>query len=176
MITKREQLQRIVKEYQKSGQPWPAKTADMAKWALDTGRYDLTRPTLERACARELAQAMRQEYFIDPQGRRVRAKHPARIMKCGEQLMLWHDIRTAPRGHMEIAFKQRRRRIELECRQVKTDADSYNDAHPEEFPIQMVLDFTRDIEEFELERVAKIAERNNQTKDALQASEIQHAA
>jgi len=66
--------------------------------------------------------------------------------------MLWHDIRTAPSRHMQMAFHQRRRRIELECRQIKTDVDSYNDAHPEEFPIQMVLDFTRDVEEFELER------------------------
>jgi len=58
-MTKKEQLQRIVKEYQKAGQPWPAKSADIAKWAVETGRYDLTGPTLERHCARELAQAMR---------------------------------------------------------------------------------------------------------------------
>ena len=46
--------------------------------------------------------------------------------------MLWDDIRTASRHHMQMAFQLRRRRITYECKQVKTDVDSYNDAHPEE--------------------------------------------
>lgn len=48
MYTKRQQLQRIVREYEKAGQKWPATTAEMAQWAVNTGRYDLTAPTLER--------------------------------------------------------------------------------------------------------------------------------
>ena len=79
MPTKTQQLQRIVREYQKENQKWPASSAEMAKWAVETGRYDLTGPTLERHCARELAQAMREEYFTDSSGRRVRAKHPAKV-------------------------------------------------------------------------------------------------
>ena len=150
MLTKNQQLQRIVREYQKDGQKWPASTADIAKWAVKTRRYDLTGPTLERQCARELAQAMREEYFTDPQGRRVRAKHPAKVKKNGQQMILWDDMRTAPRRHMQMAFQLRRRRITYECKQVKTDVDSYNDAHPEERPIQMVLDFTQDVKELEL--------------------------
>lgn len=154
MYTKRQQLQRIVREYEKAGQKWPATTAEMAQWAVNTGRYDLTAPTLERHCARELAQAMREEYFTDSHGRRVRAKHPAKIKKQGQQRMLWDDIRTAPRRHMQMAFQLRRRRITSECKQVKTDVDSYNDAHREEPPIQMVLDFTQDVKELELEAEA----------------------
>ncbi len=65
MVTKTQQLQRVVREYQIDGQKWPASTEDIAKWAVETGRYDLTRPTLDRQCARELAQAMRWEYFTD---------------------------------------------------------------------------------------------------------------
>ena len=154
MITKNKQLQRIVKEYQKEGHTWPATADDLAEFAVETKRYDLTAPSLKRLIARELAQAMRTEYFIDKQGRRVRAKHPARVKKGGLQLMLWDDIRTAPRRHMENAFQLRRRRITSECKQVKTDVDSYNDAHREELPIQMVLDFTKDVEELELEAEA----------------------
>ena len=104
-----------------------------------------------RHCARELAQAMREEHFTDSCGRRVRAKHPAKVVRNGEQLMLWDDIRTAPRIHMQMAFRLRRRRIVSECRQVKIDVDSYNGGHPEERPIQMVLDFTRDVKGLEIE-------------------------
>jgi hypothetical protein len=149
------QLQRIIREYRQSDQKWPASTADIARWALENNRYDLRAPTIERVVRRELAQAMREEYITDPKGRRVRAKHPAKVMRNGEETMLWDDIRTATRGHMEIAFANRRNHIVGECRQVKTDVDSYNDTHPDERPIQMVLDFTQDVEELaELEAVA----------------------
>lgn len=151
MLTKSQQLQRIVREYQKDDQRWPASTTEIASWAVRTGRYDLTGPTLERHCARELAQAMREEYITNSFGRNVRAKHPAKVKKNGQQLMLWDDIRTAPRHHMQMAFQLRRRRIVFECKQVKTDVDSYNDMHPEESPIQMVLDFAQDVMELEFE-------------------------
>jgi hypothetical protein len=94
-----------------------------------------------------LADAYREEYFTDPQGLRVRAKHAARVKRRGEQLVLWADMRTAPRSHMELAFQQRRRQALGECRQLKTDVDSYNDAHAGEPLIQMIFDFTKDLEE-----------------------------
>jgi hypothetical protein len=143
------QLQRIVKEYRQAGQEWPARTLDIARWALKTNRFDLRTPAIEKLCARDLAQAMREEYITDPKGRRVRAKHPAKVKRDGEQMIIWDDIRTASRRHMEMAFQLRRRHIIGECRQVKTDVDSYNDAHPNETPIQMVMDFTQDVAEAE---------------------------
>ena len=65
------------------------------------------------------------------------------------QLSFWADIRTAPKEHMELAFQQRRNQILGECRQLKIDAESYNDNHPEQQPIQMVFDFTEDLEELQ---------------------------
>lgn len=153
MSVKARQLQRIVKEYQQDAQPWPASAREIAEWAVTTGRYDLGRPTIVKHCARDLAQAMRQEYFTDVKGRRVRAKHPARVKRNGSQMMLWDDIRSAPREHMQKAFQLRRRRIAAECKQVKTDVGSYNDAHPDERPIQMVLDFRQDVREMELAEI-----------------------
>jgi hypothetical protein len=100
---------------------------------------------------------MREDYFTDPQGRRVRAKHPARIVKNGQMQFVWDDIRTASRTHMQLAFRLRRRRIATECKQVKTDVDSYNDAHPKELPIQMPLDFTYDVEEMEFEEANRFS-------------------
>ena len=148
------QLQLIVRDYRRDGQPWPAAAAEIARWAIARDRYDLRVPTIERICARELAQAMREEYIVDQRGRRVRAKHPAKVRRNGEQRMLWDDIRTAPRPHMEMAFQQRRNHIVAECRQVKADVDSYNEANPKKRPIQMVLDFTKDVAELELEAAA----------------------
>ncbi len=66
------------------------------------------------------------------------------------QRTLWAEIRTASHAHVEIAFKQRRRQIVGGCWQLRSDVDSYNDNNVDEAAIQMVLDFTEDMEEFEL--------------------------
>jgi hypothetical protein len=50
---------------------------------------------------------------------------------------------------MEIAFQQRRQQIVGDCRQLKSDMDSYNQNHNVGKPIQMVFDFTLDLEEIE---------------------------
>jgi hypothetical protein len=92
---------------------------------------------------------MREEYATDSKGRRVRLLHPAAVRADGEQMVLWDDIRTAPRAHMQVSFQQRRQGIVGDCRQFKTDVDSFNDAHPEGQPIQIVFDFTMDLAELE---------------------------
>lgn len=97
-----------------------------------------------------LSRAMREEYIKDPQGRVVRAKHAARIEREGEQLMLWADIRSADRTHMEIALKQRRQAIVGDCRQLKIDADSYNENRNPGTPIQLIFNFEDDLAELEV--------------------------
>lgn len=91
---------------------------------------------------------MGEEYFRDPQGRSVRAKHAVRI----DQTTLWVDLRTDSRTHMEIAFQQRRQGIVGDCRQLKVDVDSHNQNINPGAPIQLVLNFTNDV--LELEAVA----------------------
>ena len=59
------QLQRIIKDYRQESQAWPASALDIALWAIRTGKYNLPQQTVEKICARELAQAMREEYIID---------------------------------------------------------------------------------------------------------------
>lgn len=94
---------------------------------------------------------MREEYIVDPQGRRVRAKHAARVGKGAEQKSLWDDIRTAPRPFLAAAFAQRRGGILGDCLQLKTDVDSFNKNRSTEEPIQMSWDFTEDLREIEAE-------------------------
>lgn len=149
MLTKNQQLMLIVDEYINSGQSWPAQSIDIAKWAIANKRYGLAKASLERQCAREISAAMAQVHHVDDQGRRVRTLHPAKISTQQGQLTLWGDIRSANRDHMEAAVKLKRERIIYQCKQAKTDVDSYNDSHPEEPPLQMPLNFTNDVKELE---------------------------
>ncbi len=147
MRTYNEQLQAIVSAYIADDQPWPATTRQIAAWAITNKMWAPHHMKLISQCAEELSRAMREEYIKDPQGRVVRAKHAARMEREGEQLVLWADIRTAPREHMEIAFQQRRQQIVGDCRQLKADIDSYNDNRSPDEPIQMSFDFTYDVVE-----------------------------
>lgn len=147
MRTKSELLQDIVHKYRAADQPWPATAREMAQWAIQQKLWLPEPSAIVSQCADQLARAMRDEYITDSQGRRVRAKHAAFISEGGEQFVLWADIRTAPHKHMTIAFQQRRHQIVGDCRQLKVDLDSYNQNRTPDQPIQMIFDFTLDLEE-----------------------------
>jgi hypothetical protein len=149
MTTINKQLQRIIRHYLEDKQPWPATTHDIARWAINKKLWQPQSSTMVDQCANQLARAMREEHITDPQGRIVRAKHVAKMERNGEQVALWEDIRTASRQHMEIAFQQRRQQIVGDCKQLKTDIDSYNDNNNPSKPIQLIFDFTYDIEELQ---------------------------
>ncbi|PKN17698.1 MAG: hypothetical protein CVU71_14810 [Deltaproteobacteria bacterium HGW-Deltaproteobacteria-6] len=149
MATLAKQLQKIVDAYIDDGQNWPATTRQIAAWAVLKKLWQPQSSAIIDQCADQLARAMREEHIIDPQGRTVRAKHVARISKNGEQTALWADIRTAKAEHMEIAFQQRRQQVVGDCRQLKTDVDSFNENRKPEKPIQIIFDFTYDIEELQ---------------------------
>lgn len=147
--TYNEQLQAIVTKFIESGQKLPVTTHAIAAFAVREGLWKPQPSTIIDQCAEHLARAMREEYIKDEQGRTVRAKHVARVVRDGIQTALWDDIRTAPREHMAIAFQQRRQQIVGDCRQLKTDVDSYNENKIPQAPIQMVFDFTEDLLEIE---------------------------
>lgn len=149
MATYTKQMQKIVDDYRASGEPWPASAKTIAGWAIKNGRWELHRAAAVNKCAEDIASAMREEYYTDRQGRRVRLLHPATVRRNGEQMVLWDDHRTAPRSHMQMSFQQRRKAIVGDCRQLKVDCDSYNDAHRDAEPIQVVFDFTMDLAEIE---------------------------
>ena len=140
MSTYAKQMQDIVVDYRAEGEPWPASTKVMGAWAIRTGRWKLPPAAAINKCAEDLANAMREEYMTDAKGRRVRIKHSAKVWENGEQTVLWDDIRTAPRRHMQVAFQNRRQGVVSDCRQLKADCDSYNDAHMAEDPLQIVFD------------------------------------
>ena len=149
MASYAQQMQKLVDEFIVDGGPWPATLRTVAAWAINTNRWQPQQSAIISQCADHLARALREEYRTDPQGRRVRAKHPAPIYQEGKQMLFWDDIRTASRDHMRAAFQTRRRQIVGDCHQLKIDIDSYNDNYNGGQPIQMVFDFSLDLQELE---------------------------
>lgn len=92
------QMQNIVDKYRQAKQPWPAEKRTIAAWVVHAGHWKPHPSMLISQCADELAKAMREDYFTDPQGRRVRAKHAAKFWKEGKQTTLWEDIRSEDRS------------------------------------------------------------------------------
>lgn len=148
-----EQNQNIIASYRNSGQPWPATSVQIARWAISKKLWDIHPSKIVRQCADQLAQAMREEFIDDPQGRRVRAKHAAPYPEQGKLTLKWDDMRTATHHHMEMAFAHRRQQVVGDCRQLKWDIDSYNENYrpSTERAIQGVFDFTDDLAELEIE-------------------------
>ena len=93
---------------------------------------------------------MREEFITDKQGRRVRAKHVARMPGIdGEQAFLWDDIRTASREHMLISAQTERQQIAGWCYRLKVDVDSFNQNRNISLPIQISFDFRPDMADME---------------------------
>ena len=76
-------MQRLVEQYREADQPWPTTARRIAAWAIENG---LSHPSkIHTLCAEQISKAMREEYYIDPQGRKVRTKHVALIKEGDEQ-------------------------------------------------------------------------------------------
>jgi hypothetical protein len=146
------QMQKIWRDYEKAGMPMPPTAKQVAIWAINEGKWQSRPADIVSQCAEDLRRAAREEYRTDDRGRRYRAKHSMRVMEGGAQINIWADIDTAPRKYMEKAFAQRRQQIVGDCHQLRLDVDHYNGTHESDDPIQLILDFTDDVEEiFEIE-------------------------
>jgi hypothetical protein len=124
---------------------------DVAGWAYKNGLHKPNPKTVIDIIAADIAQAFREEYRTDPQGRRYRAKHAAKTRIGNQTLSLWGDLDDpkAPHDHFVTSFGQRRQQIVGDCYQLKTDADVYNDARKPQDPVNVVLDFTLDVLEMQ---------------------------
>lgn len=99
--------------------------------------------------AGDMSKALREEYRKDKYGRKYRVNHAVRVTKAGVQCTLWGGMDHSPRSFMVKSYGQRRNQIVGDCLQLKTDVDVFNDKHPQEDPIQIVLNFTDDVEEIQ---------------------------
>lgn len=124
---------------------------DLAEWAYKNGLHKPNPKTIIDLIARDIAQVFREEYRVDEQGRRYRAKHAVTKKQGNKTLSLWADLDdiNAPHQHFQKSFAQRRSQIVGDCFQLKTDADVYNEKRKPAQPIQIILDFTLDVEELQ---------------------------
>lgn len=151
-----EQNQKIIKEYRESGEPWPATALQIAQWAIVRRLWEIHPSKVLRQCAEQIADAMREDYIDDPQGRRVRVKHAAPYTVQGRLEFRWDDMRTAEHLHMETSFAHTRSQIASACYQLKISIDSYNENwNKTGKSVQGHFDFRDDVMEMELEANAK---------------------
>ena len=139
--------------YETSGQP-PASTRTMLRWAIGRGYEEPPEVDTEGIQAREMARALREELEPDPQGRLVRRNHccPSEREQADGTIIqeeLWGTFDSLTRSQVHTSFQLRRKNIFGDCKQLKTDADSYNDFKNPGKAIQLCFDFSEDIAESE---------------------------
>lgn len=154
MASQNEFWQSVVRKYREAGQAWPASARDMAGWAIDNGLWNPQPSAIRAQCAEMISKALREEFFYDKRGRKVRRNHAFKEGCGAEQLTLWADIRTAEPKQMRLAFQQRRQQILGDCKQLRNDVDSYNEMRSSDNPIRIVYNFELDLREDELARAA----------------------
>jgi hypothetical protein len=145
MATYHERMQEIFRRYQTEVSAEPVDLEVVGAWAIKEKLWQPRPADVHAQFAEEMSSALREEYRTDPAGRHYRAKHAVR--QPGKQLALWADIDTVPRPHLEVAFAQRRRQIVNDCHQLRVDVDHFNSVHPEEEPVQLILNFEDDVRE-----------------------------
>ncbi|MBA3756022.1 MAG: hypothetical protein H0X02_07290 [Nitrosomonas sp.] len=125
---------------------------ELAAWAYRNGLHKPNPKTIIDLIARDIAQVFREEYRTDKHGRRYRAKHAVTSKQGNKTQSLWADLDDieAPHKHFQTSFAQRRAQVVGDCFQLKTDADVYNEKRKPSVPIQIVLDFTLDVEELQM--------------------------
>ncbi|MDP1557509.1 MAG: hypothetical protein Q8K59_01565 [Nitrosomonas sp.] len=124
---------------------------DLAAWAYRNGLHKPNPRTIIDLIAKDISQVFREEYRTDMRGRRYRAKHAVTNKQGNKTQSLWADLDDieVPHEHFQKSFAQRRSQVVGDCFQLKTDADVYNEKRKPSVPIQIVLDFTLDVEELQ---------------------------
>jgi hypothetical protein len=159
MSTLKDQMLRIYRDYQRHCGKDTVNTYDLFEWAQRTDRWKPKVSAVRRQFLDQLSSALRQEYFTDEKGQRVRKHHAVVREQNGKQISLWGDIRQAPEQHMILSFSQRRKQIASDCRQLKVDVDFFNENRQPTEPYQLELDFREDVAEMETEEAILRASR-----------------
>lgn len=147
MASYHEQLQRIWRQYEERHGRKAATARDVVTWGVERGLLALPEIDPYDKLAEEMSRALREQYATDSEGRRYRVNHAVRIYKGGVQSTFWAVLDYSPRSFLEKAFAQRRKQIVDDCYQLRIDVNAYNNMQKGRPPIQLVLDFTDDVEE-----------------------------
>lgn len=148
-MTRNERLQALMQLYKTETGSKVIDMEQMADWAIKRGA-SLPKPKSPRDMfVAQLADAARAEFRQDPKtGLSYRANHALRGTRSdGGQFTLWVDIEDASRPQMLWSLSNRRQQMVGDAVHLKIDERIWNDRHPEEEPIQLVMNFIEDVEE-----------------------------
>ena len=149
-MTQTQQFQKLFDQFVDAFPDNPGADLDACfRWAKENGLYKPDPVDESRVFRRKMADALAKERRIDSKGRSVRAKLPYPAFVGGKQMTLWADIDSMPVEAFQKNVAQRRNQIVGDCVQLSSDVAHYNDQNPDEPDIQLVLDFTDDVEERE---------------------------
>jgi hypothetical protein len=144
-----DQMVDILDRYIEEVNSEPTSLDDVVDWAISQRLYSPSPRDVRKIFRQELAESIRKQKRFDGT-RWYRAKHPVRSNLGGVQLSLWADIdRNASLGFIEKSVSQQRRSMVGTAFQLKMVVDHYNEAHPEQRQIPLVLDLTEDVAELE---------------------------
>jgi len=148
LATKHQLMQKLIRRYKDETGKSEVTMMEVAEYAVRMG-MKLPNPVspIDRL-ARDFASAAREEIRYDGKtGKPYRANHAIRHKQGDDQYHLWIDIDEAPRHLIWKSLQMRREQMVCDGLQLSYDADHWNSKNPSEKPIQLVLDFTEDIEE-----------------------------
>lgn len=91
----------LVTQYRLAGNPWPARSITIAAWAMNKGLWKQPPTAALRQCARAISRSLREEYYTDARGRRVRVKHPV-TRSTGPSRERFGTTSAQRRGHTWI--------------------------------------------------------------------------
>lgn len=145
-MTKDQELQRLYWWYKEETGKTEVDLDDVVRFAVKK-HYKLPTPqSPEDRLKKMIAKAIRQEVKHDKvTGKPYRVNH--HYTESGTQRHLWVDIDEAPRKAIFTSFQARREQMVGDGLQLSLDVDHWNSANPDKEPIQIVMDFTEDIEE-----------------------------
>lgn len=129
------------------------KTArEIAAWLLAEKKCKPTKQEEIDILTRHVSRAMRGQFTIDPDGRKVRQKHAVRRQiqdsdGSFKQQTFWQNMDLASPQFMFESFQQRRGTLADGSWQLDQDVTSYNKFHNKGAPLQIMLDFRDDVEE-----------------------------
>jgi hypothetical protein len=69
-----EQMQELASDYMAATGNVMFRTADIGLWARENGRWQPSQEAILRQFSSDMSKALREEYYRDSQGRRVRTK------------------------------------------------------------------------------------------------------
>jgi hypothetical protein len=144
-----ENMQRLWREYEAAHGEEPTTTQECFEWATKNNKWRPRPIDVSKIFSRDMAGALRQEYRVDPSGRKYRAKVCIKD-KIGEvQTTLWGDADKVTHKFFERSSQDRRKGIVNDCFLLKQDVDHFNEYRAVSGQIPLILDFADDVAELE---------------------------